>query len=141
VNGRRCGRMLLLMSVLGVLACQREDRDPFVFEVPAGYKGWVSVEFFVDRPDCPALPVQGGLQVIRVPQNGRLCTISALGFGDAKDEYYFVDAAGQRTDAHDHIHREHVAIEGPSPGRQIYERFFVGTDEELRNAPPEPKLE
>jgi hypothetical protein len=140
VNGRRFGRMLLLMPVLGVLGCQDPGRQPLLYEIPAGYTGWVSVQFY--RPDCPALPAEGDRQLIRVPRNGQLCTSSALGFGDAKDDYFFVDEAGRRTEARDRIHREHVALEGAagSPtGKQIFERFFVGTEEDLKRAPPEPK--
>jgi hypothetical protein len=142
VIGRLIGRILLLVSALGVVlgvgGCQNQDRPPFVYEIPAGYKGWVSVQFY--RPDCPELPTEGEKLVVRVPPNGRLCSGTPLGFGDAADEYYYVDASDNRTDAKDGVLQEHVAIEGASPSKQIYERFFVGTDAELKSS-PEPHLE
>lgn len=139
MRARFFARVLFLLPVLGVLACQNDVRQPFVFEIPAGYKGWVSVQLF--RGDCPPLGDEEGKLVARIPANGRLCAGSPLGFGNPGDEFYFVDAAGRRTDARAQIHQQHTAIEGASPGKQIFERFFVGTDEEFANAPPEPHLE
>lgn len=138
MNGRLIGRMLLLVSAFGILGCQNENRPPFVYEIPAGYKGWVSVHFY--RPDCPQLATEGEKLLVKLPPNGRLCTGTPLGFGDAADEFYYVDASGNRTDAKADVLQEHVAIEGASPGKMIYERFFVGTEAELK-ASPEPHLE
>ena len=140
MSRRRMVRTLLLMSALGILGCREPDRQPFLVEIPAGYKGWVSVRFFAGEA-CPEVPVEGGRPVLRVPQSGRACFGSPLGFGDVKDDYYYVDAAGRRTDIRDLVHREHVALEGASPNQKVYERFFVGTEEDLKNAPPEPKEE
>ncbi len=142
MNGRWVGKALLVMLALGLAlgmtGCQNQDRNPFIFEIPAGYKGWVSVRFF--EGSCPELPVEGDKMLVKLPATGRLCTISPLGFGKAADEYYYVDASGNRTDAAGDILQEHVAIEGASPHKQIYERFFVGTAEELKTS-PEPRLE
>ncbi len=142
MNGRWVGKALLVMLALGMAGCQSQDRNPFIFEIPAGYKGWVSVRFF--EGSCPELPTEGETEgdkmLVKLPATGRLCTISPLGFGKAADEYYYVDASGNRTDAAGDIQQEHVAIEGASPNKQIYERFFVGTAEELKKS-PEPHLE
>lgn len=135
---RGVGGMLLLVSALGFLGCQSQEREPFIFEIPAGYKGWVSVRFF--QPDCPELPVEGEKLVVKLPANGRLCTGTPLGFGSTVDEYYYVDASGARTDAKADIRQEHVAIEGAAPAKQIYERFFVGTEAELKSS-TEPHFE
>jgi hypothetical protein len=129
--------MLLLMTVLGVGGCANPQRPPFIYEIPAGYKGWVSVQFF--RPDCPQMETEGEKIVIKIPKDGRLCTGAPLGFGDADDEYYYVDAAGNRTDAKADILQEHVALESAAP-KKIYERFFVGTEAELKTS-PEPRSE
>ena len=141
MNGRVFARMLLFVSVLGVVlglgGCENPTRPPFVFEIPAGYKGWVSVQFF--RPDCPELPTEGEKLLVKLPPNGRLCSGTPLGFGDAPDEFYYVDAAGNRTDAKGDIRQEHVAIEGAAP-KSLYERFFVGTEAELKTS-PEPRSE
>jgi hypothetical protein len=134
-------RMLLFVSVLavvlGVGGCENPTRPPFVFEIPAGYKGWVSVQFY--RPDCPELPTEGEKIVVKLPPNGRLCSGTALGFGKAADEYYYVDASGNRTDARADILQEHVAIESTAP-KNIFERFFVGTEAELKTS-TEPRSE
>lgn len=142
MNGRAFVRkMLLLVTVLGVVlgvaGCENPTRPPFIFEIPAGYKGWVSVQFF--RPDCPEMPMEGEKILVKLPADGRLCTATALGFGKAADEYYYVDAAGNRTDARADILQEHVAIEGAAP-KNLFERFFVGTEAELKTS-PEPRSE
>ncbi|HEX3127001.1 MAG TPA: hypothetical protein VH394_06700 [Thermoanaerobaculia bacterium] len=141
MNGRAFARILFLMTVLGVVlgvgGCANPQRPPFIYEIPAGYKGWVSVQFY--RPDCPEMATEGEKIVIKIPAGGKLCTGTPLGFGDAADEYYYVDAAGTRTDAKADVLQEHVAIEGTAP-KNIFERFFVGTEAELKNS-PEPRSE
>ena len=141
MNGRVFIRMLLLTTalgvVLGIAGCENPKRPPFLFEIPAGYKGWVSVQFF--RPDCPELATEGEKVVVKIPADGRLCTGTPMGFGEVPDEYYYVDASGNRTDARADILQEHVALEGAAP-KQIFERFFVGTEAELKTS-PEPRSE
>lgn len=138
MNGRAFARMLLLLTaVVGVGGCENPTRPPFIFEIPAGYKGWVSVQFY--RPDCPEMPMEGDKILIKLPADGKLCSGTALGFGKAADEYYYVDAAGNRTDAKADILQEHVAIEGAAP-KNLFERFFVGTEAELKTS-PEPRSE
>lgn len=136
MNGRAFARMLHLMTVLGLVlmvgGCENPQRPPFIYEIPAGYKGWVSVQFY--RPDCPQMPIEGEKILVKLPPDGKLCTGTPLGFGDAPDEYYYVDAAGSRTDAKADILRPHVAIEGTAP-KNIFERFFVGTEAELKTSP------
>ncbi|MES1240048.1 MAG: hypothetical protein ABUT39_00375 [Acidobacteriota bacterium] len=139
--GRAFARMLLLLTVVGIVlgtaGCQNPQRPPFIFEIPAGYKGWVSVQFF--RPDCPEVPLEGEKVVVKIPANGSLCTGTPLGFGEVRDEYYYVDASGNRTDARADVRQEHVAIEGAAP-KKIFERFFVGTEAELKTS-TEPRSE
>ena len=72
MKARFFARSLLLLSVLGALACQNDVRPPFIFEIPEGYKGWVSVQFF--RGDCPPLAqAEDGKLLARIPASGRLC--------------------------------------------------------------------
>ena len=140
--GRVFARMLLLMTALGVVlaiaGCENPTRPPFIYEIPAGYKGWVSVQFY--RPDCPEMKTEGEKIVVPLPADGKLCTGTPLGYGEAADEYYYVDASGNRTDARADVRNEHVAIEGASPGKMVFERFFVGTEAELKTS-PEPRSE
>lgn len=142
MNGRLFARMLLLTTCLGIVlaiaGCENPPRPPFIYEIPAGYKGWVSVQFY--RQDCPPMETEGEKIVVKIPAVGKLCTGTPLGFGDADDEFYYVDAAGNRTDAKADVRNEHVAIEGASPGKMIFERFFVGTEAELKTS-PEPRSE
>jgi hypothetical protein len=138
VNGRTFARMLLLMTVLVVGGCQNPKRPPFIFEIPAGYRGWVTVQFF--RPDCPEMATEGEKVVVKIPANGDLCTGTPMGFGDVQDEFYYVDASGNRTDARSDVRQEHVAIEGAAPKKKIFERFFVGTEAELKTS-TEPRSE
>jgi hypothetical protein len=127
----------VVLGIVGVTGCENPKRPPFIFEIPAGYKGWVSVQFF--RPDCPEMATEGEKVVVKLPPNGRLCTGTPMGFGEVQDEYYYVDASGNRTDARADIRQEHVAIEGAAP-KNIFERFFVGTEAELKTS-PEPRSE
>src|SRR5262249_29173614 len=55
--------------------------------IDAGYVGWVHIRFGVTG--APALPVEDGFYVIRVPKNGLLQTSTKQEFGAAQEEYYY----------------------------------------------------
>jgi hypothetical protein len=68
---------------------QEENRQhPYRYLIPRGYVGWVRVDFNV--PNAPALPVEDGYYVFKIPETGRLQTSSDDGDGILKDQYFYV---------------------------------------------------
>lgn len=86
----------LLMLVLIIASCpQTEDkRRPVRYWIPAGYTGWVKINFRV--PNAPALPMEDGNYVAQIPANAQLETSSDIEYGTAKDEYYYYETGGKR---------------------------------------------
>ncbi len=118
---------------------------PCVYLIPAGFTGWVTIEFGV--AGAPPLAREGDARRIDVPASGRVQTSSAQELGIVGGAaYYFVDAAGARTPidapelrygaAPDEAYRAHdrvvvlannVGSTTSELGRTYYERFYVGT--------------
>lgn len=82
----------VLMCLLTLDGCQQRRR-PERYLIPAGYVGWVEVEYSV--PNAPPLPIEDNSFLIRVPQSGRVRTSTPIEYGWAKNEYYY-DVNGQR---------------------------------------------
>jgi len=131
------------LMLLFLVGCT-QDRTPCVYEIPAGYRGWVLIEY--ERADCPPLVRQGGKLYISVPASGYLCTSTALESGSARDEYFFVGAS---RDPIPQTARGRGGMiwaggtgqfqrSGQTP--RTYEFFFVGTESDLQTAPPRPEL-
>src|SRR5438105_4417352 len=55
--------------------------------VPAGYVGWIEVQYGVKG--APPLPIENGWYVIRIPPEGRLQTSSEYQDGWAADEFWY----------------------------------------------------
>jgi hypothetical protein len=103
--------------------------------IPEAYSGWVRVEFEV--AGAPALPVEDGQLLLRVPSTGLLETSSPEEYGWVKDNYAFYSNGGLRP----------IPKSGPSrliwgkingeatnsAGRRKYEEFFVGTEKQYRD--------
>ena len=68
-----------------------QRRTACIYELPAGYSGWVLIEY--ERPDSPPLTKKGGKLIFPIGSDGRLATSSSPEFGVATDEYYFVGIA------------------------------------------------
>jgi hypothetical protein len=138
------------MLVLIIASCPQTEskRRPVKYLIPAGYTGWVKINFQV--PIAPALPIEDGNYVAQIPANAELQTSSDIEYGSAKDEYYYYDADGK--------HPLKVStwggggmIWGGFTGQQsnstnqvvqTYLQFFVGAEEEYKKRPaPERSIQ
>jgi len=70
------------LIALVALACSTRPGD--LWEIPAGYRGWVVASY--EDPRCPALAAERGRLVYRVDAAGRACTSSTFPEGVASDE-------------------------------------------------------
>jgi len=115
-----------------------------VYVLPAGFTGWVTVEFAV--PGAPALPREEGARLLRVPADGRLATSSPQELGIIDHHYWFDDGDGSRTPIDDpaaHYGADpgvaerrhdqpvvlglHTGTMSDAGGTHVFERFYVGT--------------
>jgi len=63
---------------------KKPNRD---FYLPPGYHGWVMVHYGVS--DAPALPMQGEVQQLVIPESGILKTSTELQIGWRRDRYFW----------------------------------------------------
>ena len=124
---------LVAASLIGLcVSCLEEPRHPVVYELPAGYRGWVKIRYGVS--ECPDVPAGGALR-FAVRPDGTACTSRGFEAGSAIDEYYAVGAATrERITPEGHIWGQvHSHVFGENGGDD-FEEFFVGSKEEYRQA-------
>ena len=133
---------LLMLILIVASGLQTEvKRRPVRYLIPAGYIGWVKINFRV--PDAPALPIKDGNYVAVFSQNGELKTSSDIEYGVAKDEYYYL-AVNCKRPLEVTTSRGGGMIWGGFTGQesnstnqvtQTYLQFFVGSEEDYRKHP------
>lgn len=110
-------------------------RPPERYLIPAGYTGWVRIDFH--QPGAPALPIEDGRRLLKLNAQGTLQTSSDPRPGHGKDEF-FADSATGRTP---------LSNAGVCKGGMIwglgttfddrtgkpFARFFVGTEDQYRH--------
>jgi hypothetical protein len=110
-------------------------RPPERFLIPAGYSGWVRVEF--RHKDAPPLPMEDGRLLLKLDLQGTLQTSSDPQLGHGRDEFFYY--SGDR--------RTPVSNAGVCKGGMVwqietmvddrtstpFERFFVGTEGQYRH--------
>ncbi len=137
--------VVLLLGVVARFSLSVQTSAPrsVRFLIPEAYSGWVRIEFEV--AGAPALPVEGGQLVLRIPPSGLVQTSSAEQYGWVKENYAFYSNSGLRP----------ISNSGPgrliwgkingeatnSSGERKYEEFFVGTEKQFREQlePEKPK--
>lgn len=139
-------RHLFAASLACVLVGCVKPRTPVEVLIPEGYTGWVRVEY--GSADAPALSVEYGRYVIRVPHAGILRTSTPFETGFADDRYYYVTANGQRTELKEAAQpdddtgtirgRKMFAKGVPGQRERTFGAFFVGPLSAYRSAPKEP---
>ena len=67
---------------------------PLRYELPAGYRGWVVIQY--EDPACPPLQSKGIYLVIPIPPSGRACTSSPIPLGWRYTRYEYVSPDGTR---------------------------------------------
>jgi hypothetical protein len=126
--------LVLLTLTFSTQRCE-PSRTPSRYLIPDGYVGWVNVHFEVDGE--PALPTEGGHYLFVIPRNGTLRTSSRLEGGVANDDFYYINAKGNRQKLESTGWGEGGMIWAESTGNdnegKIYERFFVGTEKQLKD--------
>jgi hypothetical protein len=110
-------------------------RPPERFLIPAGYTGWVRVDF--RRKDAPPLPMEDGRRLLKLNAQGMLQTSSDPQLGHGRDDFFYY--AGD--------HRTQLSNAGVCKGGMVwqtetmvddrtstpFERFFVGTESQYRH--------
>ncbi|MGA7629137.1 MAG: hypothetical protein WCB11_00130 [Terriglobales bacterium] len=110
-------------------------RRPERFLIPAGYTGWVRIEF--RRKSAPPLPTEDGRLLLKLNEQGTLQTSSDPLPGHGKDDFFYY--SGDR--------RTPLSIAGVCKGGMIwqvetmvdeptsipFERFFVGSEDRYRH--------
>jgi hypothetical protein len=110
-------------------------RPPERFLIPAGYRGWVRVDF--RQKDAPRLPVEDGRLLLKLNEQGRLQTSSDPLAGHGKDDffYYSGDRRTQLSNAGvckgGMVWQVETMVDEPSS--TPFERFFVGTEGQYRH--------
>ncbi len=127
---------LVTSFVLWLSAGARNSTRPASrFLIPEGYTGWIRIEFEV--PGAPALPIEGGQYVLKVPPDGILRTSSGQQYGWAKDHYYYYSAQGMRPlpdSGSAALIWGKINGEGSgAAGKQNYEELFVGTAQQFKD--------
>jgi len=129
--------VLIAAAVFGpaVLDLTFHRRSPERFLIPAGYMGWVKVEF--RKASTPPLATEDGRRVLRVGTDGTLQTSSDPHSGHGDDEFFYYRGA----------ERVHLPNAGVCKGGMIwgletlvdersstpFTRFFVGTEAQYRH--------
>ena len=110
-------------------------RPPERFLIPAGYTGWVRVDF--RQKDAPPLPMEDGRLLLKLNAQGALQTSSDPQLGHGRDDFFFY--SGDR--------RTPLSNAGVCKGGMVwqietmvdertstpFERFFVGTEGQYRH--------
>lgn len=92
-------RYLVIVAACAALIGCRPMREhhvpPTRYDLPAGFDGWVIVEYGV--VGAPPLPVEHGTRVMTIPAGGRLVTSTPQERGIIHNRFFFVAADGTRT--------------------------------------------
>ena len=109
-------RRLVWASVLILAACRPASR-PELWIIPKDYVGWLRLDYSVTNQ--PALPVENGHYLVRMPAAGRIQTSSMNNASIDTNEYAVEDSTGR--------HRlESFSATLVSPRYGIQNAFWVG---------------
>jgi hypothetical protein len=129
--------ILIAVAVYGPTAFDLvfHRRPPERFLIPAGYSGWVRVDF--RQKDAPPLPMEDGRRLLKLNAQGVLQTSSDPQLGHGRDDFFYY--AGDRSMP--------LSNTGVCKGGMVwqietmvddrtstpFERFFVGTEVQYRH--------
>ena len=86
-------RLLLWVGISVLAACHRTPKERWV--IPKGYVGWLRLDYGIATQ--PALPIENGRYLVRMPPAGRMQTSSAGKGWIGGIEYVVEDSAGGHT--------------------------------------------
>ena len=87
--------VLACVAIVVFLVLALDIGLPRQYEIPAGYKGWIVMQF--DNPTCSPLERDGLFWVIRVRKNGGMCTSDHRDPKFRYQKFEYVDVGGNRT--------------------------------------------
>ena len=105
------------------------------YEIPAGYRGWVSID--LSNPRCPPSLHQGRFRVYIVDATGHGCTSDPVAEGWRSIEYDSLGGNGGRRRLPETSWGKGGLIWGPALQRQGSTKrtiFFVGTEQQFTSA-------
>lgn len=108
-------------------------RPPSRFLIPAGYAGWVRVEYRAER--AAPLPREGKFLLVRVERDGTARTSSDLPEGWARDQFFYYSGSGRQALSNaGWCKGGMIWAEEASRGEHIItvQKFFVGTEDQFR---------
>jgi hypothetical protein len=132
----------LLVVVNGVAfpcACQERTRRPSRYLIPEGYVGWVRIAF--RKTGAPALPIENGHYLFRIPSSGTLETFSDIEYGLASgdDYFYYCGDTRRKLDSTGWggggmVWGEYNGWSGNNFAERtdVHEGFFIGTEEQMK---------
>jgi hypothetical protein len=108
------------------------SRKASKFLLPAGYIGWVLLEYGVNG--APPVPEESGANIFKVPSSGRLKTSSSGPVDGAPNSYFYYSKDGSLVAISSDYWNGNGMIWGEYPGSANGQLcmfgFFVGTHEE-----------
>jgi len=112
-------------------------RPPERFLIPAGYSGWVRIDF--RQKGSPPLPTEDGRLLLKLDERGKLKTSSDPLPGHGRDDFfYYSDSNNRRTPLSNAgvckggmIWQTETMVDEPTS--VPFERFFVGTEAQYRH--------
>jgi hypothetical protein len=108
-------------------------RPPSRFLIPAGYVGWVRIEY--RAPNATPLPREGKYLLVRLDRAGKAQTSSDLPGGWARDQFYYDSGSTrQRLSNAGWCKGGMIWGEESTPGDKpvLIQRFFVGNENQYR---------
>ena len=110
-------------------------RPPERFLIPAGYSGWVRVDF--RHKDAPPLPMEDGRLLLKLNAQGALQTSSDPQLGHGRDDFFYYTGDRSMPLSNAGVCKggmvwqiETMVDDGTSTP---FERFFVGTENQYRH--------
>jgi uncharacterized protein DUF6843 len=107
--------------------------------IPEGYVGWVRITF--RKTDAPALPIEDGHYLFKIPSSGRLETSSDIEYGVASrdDYFYYCGDSRRKLDSTGWggggmVWGEYNGWSGNNFAERtdVHEGFFIGTEEQMK---------
>jgi hypothetical protein len=125
--------LLVLAFALWFRVGSRSSSRSVRFLIPENYTGWVRVEF--DISGAPALPVEDGETIARIPSSGKLSTSSPEQFGVSHDQFFYYSGVNERQIPRSGPGRmiwgKINGEETNAAGKREYEEFFVGGEKQF----------
>jgi hypothetical protein len=114
---------------LGLIGCsQHEAPKPNRYILGNGTTGWVKITY--NRSDAPALPVENGVAVVRIPQDRKLSTQTRMNPTWDNAEFFYQNPDGklEALSSKDGDKRNLWGLEKTSDTEGEREVFFVGKE-------------